>query len=383
MSFRRLSALILLLSIVGPAAGVHAQSLYESPLPHRYQPATNAQAERWTPNRWVAPPGSSQISPAGLFEPQRSPSQLSPADDRHPLPELLTSHPETGHSVDLPPAGVQPVSYGIPSSVGDHFDDISSYSGECWTHQILPEGLLYRSYIAGEKEPRFGVSWLYDRKDQWRWEVTLGARRGIWRNGTTSATNPEGWQLDIEGAAQPQLNPQESQDLDAVDYRFGLPLTYRRGPFALKMGYYHISSHAGDEYMERNPGFTRINYVRESLIFGAAYRFADDWQVYGEFGYAFAVSGGAKPWEIQFGLEYSPNTRGSHKGGPFAAANVHLREEVNWGGSINMLAGWQWMSNQNTGTLRTGFQFYNGKSMQYEFFENDEQMVGFGIWYDY
>ena len=63
--------------------------------------------------------------------------------------------------------------------------------------------------------------------------------------------------------------------------------------------------------------------------------------------------------------------------------DVRLREEVDWGGSINMLAGWQWMSDSNTGTLRTGLQFFNGKSMQYQFFQEDNQMVGFGVWYDY
>ena len=34
-------------------------------------------------------------------------------------------------------------------------------------------------------------------------------------------------------------------------------------------------------------------------------------------------------------------------------------------------------------TLRYGFQYYNGKSSQSEFFNQSEQQVGGGLWYDF
>jgi hypothetical protein len=33
--------------------------------------------------------------------------------------------------------------------------------------------------------------------------------------------------------------------------------------------------------------------------------------------------------------------------------------------------------------LRVGLQCYNGKSIQYSFFDRDEQLVGLGVWFDY
>ena len=94
-------------------------------------------------------------------------------------------------------------------------------------------------------------------------EPTLGGRVGLLRFGTADAEQPMGWQLDFEGAVMPRLDVLGAMDVESVDYRFGLLSTQSDGPTALKFGYYHISSHAGDEYLIRNPGIDRINYVRE------------------------------------------------------------------------------------------------------------------------
>ena len=37
------------------------------------------------------------------------------------------------------------------------------------------------------------------------------------------------------------------------DYRFGVPLTARQGPFETKFGYYHLCAHIGDEYLLETP----------------------------------------------------------------------------------------------------------------------------------
>lgn len=252
-----------------------------------------------------------------------------------------------------------------------------------WTCQFLPDGLMYHSYIAGPKEPRFGLS-ILDKADQGGiWEVALGGRMGIWRFGTTDPINPEGWQLDIEGAAFPRLNVDESQDVDATDYRFGVPFTYHRGDWRFKFGYYHLSSHVGDEYLVRNPDYERVNYVRESLILGSAYNLSNDVMAYGEIGYAFLTSDGAKPWEVQFGVEYTtPNARSPH-GGVVLAANGHLREEVDWGGALSLIAGWQWRGRNSSKTFRVGLQYYNGKSLQYQFLDRNDELIGVGVWYDF
>jgi hypothetical protein len=250
--------------------------------------------------------------------------------------------------------------------------------------QILPAGLLYRSYLAGEKEPRIAWTRLHDRNRGAIWEVALGGRVGLLRNGTRGAWHAEGWQIDLEGAALPRVDPEEvSHALEATDYRVGLLWTRRRGPTAVKAGYYHISSHVGDEFLENNPGFVRINYVRDSLVAGVMHDLSPDLQVYGEIGYAVGVGGGAEPLEFQFGLQYLPLRDVWRGGAPFAAVNAHLREEVDFGGGVNVLAGWRWRGEDSGHLLRVGLQYYNGKSIQYSFFDRDEQLFGLGIWFDY
>lgn len=246
--------------------------------------------------------------------------------------------------------------------------------------QILPAGLLYKSYLAGEKEPRMALQTLHQSGRGNIWEVALGGRVGIWRYGTEGAIRPEGWQIDIEGAAFPRLDLQAQEDVDAIDYRFGIPISYRRGPWAYKFGYAHLSSHLADEFMLKHPTFPRVNYVRDAMVFGTSYDPTPDYRVYGEVAYGFHNSGGAKPFELQCGAEYSPAKPG---GAPFAAVNGHVRQNFQWDPSINIEAGWQWRGEITNHLLRVGLQYYGGKSMQYEFFNRTEHLAGFGVWFDY
>jgi hypothetical protein len=250
------------------------------------------------------------------------------------------------------------------------------------TWQLLPTGLLYPSYLAGVQEPRFGATILHEDEFGSLLDATLGARVGVLRFGTAGPRG-EGFQVDAEGAAFPRLDLENDRDLVSVDFRAGLPLTWREGPFETKLAYYHTSSHLGDEFLERVPGATRINYVRDSIVLGSALRLAEAWRVYAEVGYAFHTSGGAEPWEFQFGAEYSPLWADGPWGSPFLAANALLREEVDFGGQFVLQAGWQWRAWRTGHVLRAGFHYLNGKSSQQQFFADHEQQIGGGVWFDY
>tara|TARA_R110002095_G_scaffold81637_1_gene70955 strand:- start:132223 stop:133428 length:1206 start_codon:yes stop_codon:yes gene_type:complete len=256
--------------------------------------------------------------------------------------------------------------------------------GNCWGWTVLPTDLLYTSYLAGPKEPRMGLAVLNEKDIGWQMELEAGARVGILRYGTMDDDNVlAGWQLDIEGAGPPRLNIEEDLDLDAADFRVGVPLTWRQGAYQAKFAYYHTSAHVGDEYLKRHPGFQRINYVRDAFVLGGGYFVDPDLRLYAEIGYAFNTDGGAKPWELQFGAEFSPAEHSGIYGAPFWAINGYLREEVNWGGNVNFMFGWQWRGDRNNHLLRIGFQYLDGKTMQYSFYQNSERMVGFGTWYDF
>jgi hypothetical protein len=277
--------------------------------------------------------------------------------------------------------------YGSLNQAYSGYDGYGGYSGGNYTWQLLPQGLIYRSYLAGPREPRISTTVLSmsgsQERSQTIWDATVGGRRGLLRYGDNDPLHPQGMQIDIEGAALVRLNLDEERDVEASDFRFGVPVTFGSGPVQLKTGYYHLSSHLGDEFKVRNPGATRINYVRDSLMLGLSYFPTPDWRLYGEADYAvFFTAGGAEPWEFQFGLEYSHGGPTGFNGTPFFATNVHLREELDFGGDWTTQLGWLWRNCEGN-TLRLGLHYMNGKSTQYQFFTESEEQIGFGIWYDF
>ncbi len=344
-------------------------------------------------------PAASDRAPI-IFTPnrERDPGWLAPQMQQPPAPrfaEQMRVHTADLQTTDL---GVEPLinldtnkdNLSLPVRLASWLDPqgyrpqrVNDGRGCPWTWQLLPNGLIYKSYLAGEREPRFASAWLYEKDRGTVWDIALGGRVGIFRYGTPGTFRPQGWQLDFEGAVFPRIDPDEHHDLEASDYRVGVPLTWSRGSIAIKAGYFHISSHVGDEFLLRNPGFNRINYVRDSLVFGIAHFPSDDTRVYFEIGYAPGVSGGAKPLEFQFGAEYSPVGTVCCNGAPFAAINGHIREEVDFGGSVNIQAGWQWRGPTSNRVMRLGLQYFNGKSYVYEFFDTHEALTGLGLWLDY
>lgn len=261
---------------------------------------------------------------------------------------------------------------------------LSGLSDDPWHSQMLPEGIIYRSYWAGLREPRMGLQLVSEEGGGSFWDPTLGGRVGIFRYGNDDPLRPQGWQLDVEGAALARLTLDDMRDLDMVDFRGGVPLTYGVDDWQFKLGYYHLSSHLGDEYAIRVPGSLddRINYVRDALILGASWYPVDYIRLYAEGAYAFNATGGAEPWEFQFGIEIARAGVTGAGGTPFLAINGHLREEHDFGGDFNIESGWLWR-NQSGHTLRVGAFYFNGKSSQYQFYDDSQQQTGGGIWYDF
>ena len=256
---------------------------------------------------------------------------------------------------------------------------------DVWHWQVLPEGLIYRSYQAGVHEPRLAIVAFHEADGRDLWDGTLGGRVGVLRYGTSGPIFPQGWQVDVEAAAMVRLTLDEIRDFETADYRVGVPVTYGVDNWQFKLAVYHLSSHLGDEYILANlPGSLddRINYVRDAVVLGASYFPHPVWRLYSEAAYAVNVDGGAKPWEFQFGTELSrPGPTGT-RGTPFLAINGHLREELEFGGDLSTQLGWLWRG-QSGQTMRVGLHYFNGKSSQYQTFDDSEQQLGAGLWYDF
>ncbi|MEI7701958.1 MAG: DUF1207 domain-containing protein [Planctomycetia bacterium] len=250
--------------------------------------------------------------------------------------------------------------------------------------QVLPTGLLYRTYLAGPKEPRLQYLSLYDTKNHRRVsDATLGGRVGLLRKGSGNPNDLDGFQLDIDGAVFARVLPNEpSTMLEGSDYRVGLAGTWRQDRLAWKFGYCHISSHIGDEFLLAYPTTVRKNYVRDSVIAGISYDMLTASRVYAEVGYALGISGGAEPMEMQLGTEWTPTAKG-RRGAPFAAFNAQFREEQGSNAGLNMGTGWGWEGTQTRHRVRVGANYYNGPALQYSFADRRENLVGGGIWLDF
>ena len=250
--------------------------------------------------------------------------------------------------------------------------------------ELLPDSLLYRSYLRNPRAPRLAVRALQHSGYDSVLEMTAGARVGILRYGRPGNENPEGFQLDIEAAIYPRLNSEFEQDLDATDYRVGIPLTWREGPWQVKLGWYHLSAHVGEEFLFRNPDYYFREYFRDAAVLGVGFFPDPDSRVYGEVEYGYHHMGGSEPWHFQFGYDYSPIRPSiGFWPDPFFAINGTLMEEVDFSGGVNVVTGVQWRSDGPGRLFRLGLQYYNGNSLQYSFIEEHEESYGVGIWYDF
>ncbi len=358
-------------------------------------PVTRTAARPYSPAPAVSPvysqPPAYDVPPA---------YDTPPAVDAYPAPRygnprIPPSRPSWSPPHARPRTPYLDEGHRRPSPGRDCDDGLACTSGNCetgmfqgcgcepWTWQFLPRGVIFRSFLAGPKESRLGVSWVYrNDTNEWLMDGTIGGKIGLWRYGTRGSKDVEGFQLDFESAALLRMNWTQELDMDGTDFRFGVPLTYQKGRWEWRFGFYHLSSHTGDEFLVRNNTLVRENYIRDSLLFSLGYFVTPDLRIYGEIDGAFHERAGADAWHFQFGFDYSPVVCGGG-GAPFLAVNALLREEVNYGGGLNVHAGWQWRPSEYDHLLRLGVRYYNGESSQYSFFDDSEQLIGFGLWYDY
>lgn len=251
-----------------------------------------------------------------------------------------------------------------------------------WQWRVLPDSVIWQSYWAGLHESRISGVPFFDQNGTALLDVSLGGRASLLRYGTDGPGRPQGLELQIEGAGFPRLNLDENWDLEATDFRFGLPLVYGRDLWQAKFSYYHLSSHMGDEFAIRNNALAdRINFSRDCLVLGLSIYPFEAVRLYSEAGWAFHYDE-SEPWEFQFGVDVAQPGPTGTIGTPFVAVNGHIREELDYGGNVVFQAGWLWRGN-NTNTLRLGFHYFNGKTNQFEFFRNFEEQIGGGLWYDF
>ena len=250
-----------------------------------------------------------------------------------------------------------------------------------WCLDFLPDGLIYRPYLAGPKESRTGVQFVRSN-DEWSIDSSIGGQWGLMRYGTQDPSFPRGVQLDLEASAQFRHWGFSSLNILTSDLRVGLPLSFSRNRHQTKLAIYFLRSNPSDGLLESIRALRTDDFFqRHSLVLGHSAYLTDRFRLYGEVGYAFKSVVSDK-WELQFGAEYAPVCPTGFLGSPFIAANGYLREEVDFGGTFTLQAGWAWRKKRGR-LFRIGLHYANGMSNQFALHDRHEQQLGFGIWHDF
>ena len=351
--------------------------------------APNSIPSAWQPYRQetdsLATAGASELAQA-VNDPAVAAAQYAQPPMATAVDPMMACPPDMSGMVDCPQPIFAAPQYGVPMYGVPMVFDASGAppkSPQYWQWRILPDNVIWQSYWAGVHEPRISGVAFHNAPNNTNYiDVTLGGRASILRYGSDGGDRPEGFELQIEGAAFPRLNLDANWDMDAADFRFGVPLIYGREKWQTKFSFYHLSAHMGDEYAIRENALAdRINFSRDVLTLAFSYFPLPAWRFYSEMGWAFHYDE-SEPWEFQFGVDVAQPGPTGAMGAPFFAINGHIREELDYGGNLVAQIGWFWRGN-STKVLRTGFHYFNGKSNQFEFFRNFEEQLGMGLWYEF
>ena len=206
------------------------------------------------------------------------------------------------------------------------------------TIRLFPAGDIYPVYVADPHRPTNAiVEGFYARTrvpdtSSPRTLLAAGGHFGMLRS-DSSAPGGRAWQVSIDAGLDAMFDSQYKNDAVGWDGNYGLTFTTttNSSPFGYKVAVLHVSSHLGDEYEERT-NLARINYTREELALGLAWRFRPRWRAYGDAGFAYRMrSEDQERWRWQGGVEYQ--ARATVFGGRMAwygAADFSGMEERDW-----------------------------------------------------
>lgn len=259
-------------------------------------------------------------------------------------------------------------------------------TGDGWSVDFAPEGLLHPDYVADPRRPVFGVTGIEVEDSDIafagasRWGIRMGSRFGIVRVKTPWLETPI--QLDGNIGFYGEFDRDSASDSLGWDGFFGMDLTWQwRDALEFQFGFAHDSSHLGDEYIETT-GATRLGYTREEWRLGTRWRIDERAAVYGQYGLAKRVGNSdvMEDGRAQggFELEGAPTLFGG-RWAPFGALDLGAYEEDDWDVAYNLQAGIV-RRPANGSVWRFGMEIYDGRSVIGELFQSDERHVAVGWW---
>ena len=169
---------------------------------------------------------------------------------------------------------------------------------------------------------------------------------------------------------------QHSVDQICEDWHYGFlwATRYEAWSYGLFVG--HISSHLGDETIERT-GEKRVNYVMEEVAGYGSFDFNRKTRLYYGAGYAFSQAHVDAPWRLQLGCEHYLEERTVTGGlGPYVALDVQARQEASWTPGAQLVLGFALPGSVPDHTLDLQLVAASGTTAAREFFRSGETYLG-------
>jgi hypothetical protein len=197
--------------------------------------------------------------------------------------------------------------------------------------------------------------------------VTFGDQFPLrrWSN-VTIGKHTGDMQLEIEGAVFGIFNQAKySSPLINADYYVGLPLTYAYDRWAHRLRIYHISSHLGDEYMDRKHHEKRVNKSFEAIDVFTSYYLTKQIRLYGGGG-VIAHSDSEmkmKPLYAEYGLDVHAGRREwkDMYGTPYLSMHFRNCEDCHYKMDSNYVIGYEWGKINGLGQkFRISLGYHNG-----------------------
>jgi hypothetical protein len=255
--------------------------------------------------------------------------------------------------------------------------------------------LVYQPMVADPRNPgnSVGYRWGDEVIGDQVVEVSLGDVFPIFR---WREVGPGDLQFDIVGCAWslfkmwPDNAPDgEWAELVNTDFLLALPFSYAFDRWSFRLQPYHISTHLGDEFLNRRPGYIRKNPSMEAVDFFTAYQITEGFRVYGGVGWIFHSDSSfpMKPFYVEYGGEVRAfGTRSYYHmlyGTPFFAVFMRNFQENDWRLDSTIALGYEWSKLQGVGRKVRLFAEYRNAYSDGEFFHDMAQYFEIRLYYGY
>lgn len=255
---------------------------------------------------------------------------------------------------------------------------------EGWRTEWLPGHRIVRPLAADPAERKLGAEYvLADIGELEGFALHLGA--GIPLLGVRpparareGGTGPE-FQVGVDGGIFLMLLGRDNFPMQVGDFQVGLPVDYRTGALGLRVRYGHLSSHLGDDYINRNPSLPRGRASRDEIELLASYDCGGA-RVYGGGVYAFHIVPRSGREGLRGGIELeTPPIGGGHVRG-FLAADLSARSENGFAPNEAVELGLS-LGTDAGRALRLALTFFDGHAPFRQFFRERARWFGVGVFY--